>query len=251
MRPLRRLARGLLLTLLMAATFCAGATARAQDSPATAQIASPGDGAQLFGPVNIIGSALHPIAFDRYTLEYDLLSDVGDEWFLVQEPVTQQVQDGVLGTWDTSVVPDGSYQLRLRVYLDNGDVAETIISNLRVRNSQPTPVPTIGPAGAAPGPEPATPGPTPTSPIVQPPTSNQQLALDAEPDINSPLDSEPAASLLQTQAADTRVNFDRVRQAFCTGGVLALGVFLAIAVYVWVRRQTREGTRRPLVEDDY
>lgn len=252
MRHLRRFGGRLLITLGLGTLIASGALgtatlARAQESPAVAQITSPGDGAQLFGPVNITGSALHPSAFDRYTLEYDLLSDVGADWLLVQEPVTQQVQDGVLGTWDTAAVPDGVYQLRLRVYLDNGEVAEVIVSNLRVQNRQPTPVPTIAPAGAAP----PTPGPTPTSPIVQPPTLNQQPALETEPLVAEPGDGEPAASLLQADSGSTRVNFDRVRQAFCTGGIIALGIFLVIALYHGLRRLTRGGPRSPLAGDDY
>lgn len=243
----RRLLTRILLTLIAVAAPGAENSARAQDSPVVAQITSPGDGAQLFGPVNITGSALHPSAFDRYTLEYDLLSEIGAEWSLVQEPVTQQVREGVLGTWDTSAVPDGVYQLRLRVYLDGGEVAEAIVSNLRVQNRQPTPVPTIGPAGIVP----PTPGPTPTSPIVQPPASNQQPALDAAPAAADPPDSAPAASLLQTESGGAQINLERVRQAFCTGSLIALAVFVVIALYQGARRMTRGGPRHPLAGDDY
>lgn len=251
MRHLRRPGGRRLLTLILVTLVAAAPAtrdpARAQDSPALAQITSPGDGAQLFGPVNIIGSALHPSAFDRYTLEYDLLSDVGAQWFLVQEPVTQQVQDGVLGTWDTSAVPDGVYQLRLQVYLDGGEVAEAIVSNLRVQNRQPTPVPTIGPAGVAP----PTLGPTPTSPIVQPPTSNQQPALDAAPATAPSPDGAPETGLLQSESNGAQVNFERVRQAFCTGGLITLGIFLVVALYQGARRLTRGGPRHPLAGDEY
>ncbi|NLE52499.1 MAG: hypothetical protein GX613_13955 [Chloroflexi bacterium] len=250
MRSVRWFGRWLLYTLIIAVSLSASA-ARAQDTPATAQITTPGDGAQLFGAVNITGSALHPSAFDRYTLEYDLLSDVGDEWAFVQEPVTQQVQDGVLGTWDTSAVPDGLYRLRLRVYLDSGDYAEAAISNLRVQNSQPTPVPTIAPAGVAPGLDVATPGPTPTSPIIQPPASNPQPAPDTAQVQTGPVDAGSSASLLQRSSSDTQINFERVRQAFCSGGVIAAGVFLAIALYFGVRRLSRGGQRHPLAGDNY
>ena len=250
MRLLRAMGSCLLLGLFVTMALSAGRVARAQDSAALAHITSPGDGAHLFGPVNIIGTAQHPSAFNRYTLEYDLLSEVGAEWLLVQEPVAQQVQEGVLGTWDTSAVPDGIYQLRLLVYLDTGDVTEMIVSNLRVQNSQPTPVPTTGPAGALPGSVAATPGPTPTSPIIQPPTVIPQLALD-EPVDSSAAEGAPDSSLLQRETSAAQVNFARVRQAFCTGGTFALVVFLAVTVYVGARRVSRGGPGRPLTRDDY
>ena len=61
-------------------------------------------------------------------------------WGQAQPPVQQQVRDGVLGTWNTSLVPDGFYRLRLCVFLDDGRTGEYIASNLRVANSLPTPV---------------------------------------------------------------------------------------------------------------
>jgi len=251
MRLLRAIGGRLLLSLIIGIALGAVSAARAQDSPAVAQISSPGEGAHLFGPVNITGTAQHPAAFDRYTLEYDLLSDVSADWILVQEPVTQQVQEGVLGTWNTSAVPDGIYQLRLRVYLDTGEFSEAIVSNLRVQNSQPTPVPTTGPAGIAPGAG-ATPGPTPTSPVIQPPTVIPQLALE-EP---TPVESSggaPDSSLLQreTGTGSASINFSQVQQAFCTGGIVALVIFVALAVYAGVRRVSRGGPPRPLAGDDY
>jgi len=49
--------------------------------------------------------------------------------------VTQQVQDGVLGAWNTIMVPDGFYELRLRVFLDDDQGAEFIVGKLQVANS--------------------------------------------------------------------------------------------------------------------
>ncbi|MCZ2095815.1 MAG: hypothetical protein LC121_05990, partial [Anaerolineae bacterium] len=47
-------------------------------------------------------------------------------------------------------------------------------------------------------------------------------------------DTQP--SLLQNEPGGTRVNFDRVRRAFCTGSLLGLGIFAAVLVYRGVRR---------------
>lgn len=231
-RWLGRSLRGLMIAVLLGAN----AVASAQDGPAVAALTAPTEGASLFGPVNIIGTAYHPTGFDHYTLEYDLASEPGDQWVPVQEQVAQQVQDGVLGTWNTGSVPDGVYRLRLRVYLDDGTYAEAIVSSLRVRNSPPTPVPTSGAAGLAPGVAPPTPGPSPTSPIVQPPSSNPQPDSAPEPVAGQAGQTDTQPSLLQNEPGGTRVNFDRVRRAFCTGSLLGLGIFAAVLVYRGVRR---------------
>ena len=148
-----------------------GAVRAQSPDQTTAIITSPADGQQLFGLVNITGGASHPSAFDYYTLEYNDQGDPTASWLLVQPLVQQQRQNDILGAWNTNMVPDGVYRLRLRVFLTDGEVGgEFVVSNLRVINSQPTPVPTIGVSETslnAP-----TPGPSPTSPIQQPASNN-------------------------------------------------------------------------------
>ncbi|MGQ9848571.1 MAG: hypothetical protein ACUVSU_00825 [Aggregatilineaceae bacterium] len=209
-----------------------------------AVISAPTEGQQLFGLVNILGSAEHSTAFARYTLEYDDLSDPTVTWLLVQPAVQQQVHDGVLGTWNTNVVPDGSYRLRLRVFLQDGQTGEFIVSNLRVVNRAPTPVPTI-PASEGESMVPQfTPGPSPTSPIVQPPSNNPGLADFASAQ-QAPL--EPASAPTQTRVirqSNARINLTRVRQAFCSGFYLAIGAFVLMIGYSLLRRYTHS-PRRP------
>jgi len=239
----RWLGRGL-RGLVIAVALGASAVAGAQGAPATALLTAPAEGASLFGPVNITGTAYHPTSFDRYTLEYDLASEPGDQWLSVQEQVAQQVQGGVLGTWDTGAVPDGVYRLRLRVFLDDDTFAEAIVSNLRVRNSPPTPVPASGPAGLAPGALPPTPGPSPTSPIVQPPSSRPQSESAAEPITDEAEQTGAQPRLLQGEPGGRRVNFERVWRAFCTGSLVGSGVFAALLVYRGLRRASA-GRPRP------
>lgn len=235
--------------LLIVMLLCAGGILSAWPLSASAQtpeglialITWPADGQQLFGPVNIIGSAAHPTAFSSFTLEYNDLSDPNAPWLLVQPRVQQQVQDNVLGTWNTNMVPDGKYRLRLRVFLDDGQIGEFIVTNLAVINSQPTPVPT---APAETGGEPAlapTFGPSPTSPVVQPPSSNPSL---------SGLSGAETGGNSETELSDvpvkktTRVNLDRVRSAFCTGVYLTFGLFVIMLGYALIRRRLRPLTQR-------
>ena len=106
----RRLGTFIAVTFLLIGGMAAGFNrpVAAQDpAGVSAQITAPTDGARLFGLVTITGSAAHPTAFSAYTLEYKDLREPAAPWFLVQERVTQQVQDGVLGAWNTIMVPDG------------------------------------------------------------------------------------------------------------------------------------------------
>lgn len=206
-------------------------------------ITSPANGEQLFGLATISGSAEHPSLFNSYTLEYDSLGDTVEQWFLVQERVTQQVQNDVLGAWNTNSVPDGVYQLRLRVYLNDGQSGDFIVSNLRVINSEPTPVPTAA-SGSLDTELTPTPGPSPTSPVEQPPSINPSIDTGAglaEVDINS---AEPESSSSSTRSRQsTRINLGRARTAFCAGVYVTLIGFAVMLVYVFLRNRLRPYSR--------
>lgn len=232
--------------ILAVAIFAAGIIpnhAAAQDE-ITAVITAPVEGQQLFGPVNITGSAGHATAFASYRLEYDNLNDSAQQWFLVQEPVTQQVNNGVLGTWNTNMVPDGVYQIRLIVLLNNEQTGEYIVSNLRVVNSQPTPVPTVASGLAESADITLTPGgPTPTSPIVQPPSNNPEPEALIGPVVTESFTSGETGTA-STTSETRRINLGRVRDAFCSGVYLAFGLFAIMLAYSLIRRRLRPYTRR-------
>jgi len=236
--------------LVLAFLLLPGTAAAQAPEGLVAVITAPVDGQQLFGLVNISGSAEDSTAFESYTLEYNDLGDPTAPWLLVQPRVQQQVKNNVLGTWNTNLVPDGTYRLRLRVFLQDGQVGEFVVSDLKVVNSVPTPVPTAA-SGAAVDATPAvpTPGPSPTSLIVQPSSSNPsagEVVGPAAPDSgqltgeSSPLDVEGPAK------KTARINTSRVRGAFCTGVYLTLGAFGIMVVYVLVRGRLRPFTRRLL-----
>ncbi len=225
-------------------------TAAQDTGTATAIITSPVDNEQLFGLVSVTGSASHTTAFDSYTLEYNDLSDPNAPWLLVQPSVKQQVSNDVLGSWNTNVVPDGVYSLRLRIFLQSGDVGgETIVTGLRVVNTAPTPVPTTaGASGSADATW--TPGPSPTSPIQQPPSNNP-----ATPEVITGLDASAnsgSTTIANSGTKTTRVNTGRIRNAFCTGVYWAIGLFVIMLVYVAMRGRLRPYTRRVLwqIQDD-
>ncbi|MCL4236890.1 MAG: hypothetical protein KJ047_01465 [Anaerolineae bacterium] len=236
------MARGHWLSTLLTAVYLWVAAPSIVEAQSPDQILStitfPADGAQLFGFVNILGSAAHPVGFARYTLEYDDLSDPNILWLAVQPPVQQQVRDGVLGTWDTSLVPDGFYRLRLRVFLDDERTGEYLVSNLRVANSLPTPVPTLPVINMAPVSPVLSPGPSPTSLIFQPPGSE---GPGEQPGFVQPPASIPPGGIGSPEEERTvaRVNTRRITNAFCAGIYLVAVGFALMLGYLLLRRRAR------------
>jgi hypothetical protein len=238
---------GSLLAVVMFVMLTGAAAAQTPEGLVVA-ITSPVDGQQLFGLTNISGSAEDPTAFESYTLEYNDLGDPTAPWLLVQPRVQQQVKNNVLGIWNTNLVPDGTYRLRLRVFLQDGQVSEFVVSDLKVVNSVPTPVPTAA-SGAAIEATPAvpTPGPSPTSLIAQPPSSNPSAGVVVGPAASDGGPGSGESEPLNFEAPatkTTRINTSRVRGAFCTGVYLTLGMFGIMLVYVLIRGRIRPFTRR-------
>ena len=210
---------------------------RAQEE-GIAQITSPAEGEQLFGLVEIQGTATHPSLFDGYSLEWSNAQNP-DVWLPIQQRVGQQVNNGVLGQWDTvgSNVPDGVYQIRLRMFLTDGAVQDFVLRSLRLVNQAPTGLPTVAPAQATSTlPVVPTAGPSPTSIILQPPT------ITPRPTFESPLQDEGGTS--DSSGESTFVNFGAAQSAFCTGAFFTMGLFALIIAYIALRSRLSPFTRR-------
>ncbi len=78
-------------------------------------ITSPGVGAVLTGPTQITGTAVHE-AFQFYKLEFGI-GENPKQWSYF-DGRKSPVQNGVLGTFNASAVPNGTYTIRL-VVVDN------------------------------------------------------------------------------------------------------------------------------------
>jgi hypothetical protein len=224
----------ILVILLMAVPLSA---LHAQEQ-GIAQITTPAEGAQLFGLVEILGTATHPSLFDGYVLEWSNVQNP-DVWLPIQQRIGQQVVNGVLGQWDTagSNIPDGSYQIRLRMFLTDGSVQDFVLRSLTLINSAPTDLPTVIPAQATstlsvlP-----TAGPSPTSIILQPPS------VTPRPTFESPLQDDSGSS--SDSGNSTVVNFGAAQGAFCTGVFFSVGLFALIIAYIALRSRLSPFTRR-------
>jgi hypothetical protein len=97
-------------------------------------LTSPTTGSILKGYVTILGSASHP-NFVQYALEYGPNPNSANLWYpITTVPITRTVVNNALGAWNTTTVPDGSYQIRLHVWLSGGEDFRTV-TNLTVQNT--------------------------------------------------------------------------------------------------------------------
>jgi hypothetical protein len=205
------------------------------------QITSPRDRAAVRGLVPVEGSATHA-QFQKYELHYGPEPNPGDQWTPVGgSPFTVPVVQGRLALWDTTVIPDGVYSLRLRIVRVDGNYDEYFVRGIQVLNTRPTETPT--PAATPTAAEPTdTPEPTPTIVIGVPtgasPTPNPTA---------TPLPTAPPT--VTPEPVD--LPFQSISDAACwgTGATVALftglGLLFALknglaAAAGWLARQGKE-----------
>jgi len=154
--------RWLFAGLLALAWFIpTGASAQAGT---TIRITAPASGDVLQGLVNVTGTSAVD-GFFASELSFAYASDPTSTWFPIYS-TDQPVTEGLLAAWDTNLVTDGDYDLRLRVTLQDGTILETLVTGLRVRNRTPTETATLAPT-FSPGPA-DTPVPSPLPPTPMP-----------------------------------------------------------------------------------
>jgi len=122
-----------------------GFSATTTPSTISIVILSPIPGNYVARNVQVLGSAIHP-NFLQYVLEYAPDPNPNNLWYAIGGARQFPTLNDVLGIWQTETIPDGTYQLRLRVYLRDGSTPQTVVGSLRVQNTAPTPVPTNTPS---------------------------------------------------------------------------------------------------------
>ena len=110
----------------------------AQDTPPVA-ITFPALGDALRGEVTITGTT-DIMGFTGSQLDFSYASNPTDTWFILQAS-TQPVVDSPLALWDTTLISDGDYVLRLRVFVEDGTFQEVTVP-LKVQNDTPIVIPT-------------------------------------------------------------------------------------------------------------
>lgn len=103
-------------------------------------ISSPTTGQTLQGSINVLGT-VQAAGLSQFTLEVAPQSQP-NSFTLVSGPSTTPVQNGTLGTFDTTRFPNGAYILRLAAFnTANGFAYRTV--PVVINNPLPTPTPTI------------------------------------------------------------------------------------------------------------
>ncbi len=139
--------------------------------PPAALIDSPTGGEALQGVVSIQGS-LPAGGFLSAEISFAYADDPTGTWFWLAS-VDHPITHAPLAHWDTTTITDGTYRLRMQVFLQGGEVRESILEGVRVRNYSPvetsTPAPTQAAIPLSPGtslPPTLTPTPTPLPSFV-------------------------------------------------------------------------------------
>ena len=113
----------------------------AQDTPPIA-ITSPAPGDAIRGEVTVTGTT-DILGFTSSELDFSYASNPTDTWFALQTS-TQPLVDSPLAIWDTTLISDGDYVLRLRVFAEDGTLQEIAVP-VKIQNDTPivTPTPVV------------------------------------------------------------------------------------------------------------
>jgi len=195
----------LLLTLILAAF--AEPIAAQQTGPV---ITSPAAGEAIQGVVSVLGMS-NITDFASAELAFTYASNPTDTWFLIVTS-DRPVDNDALGTWDTTGITDGTYSLRLRVYLAEGTYQDVLVEGLRVRNY--TPVETATPVEI----------PSPLPP--------ESISRATDTPIST---SYPTPTLLPTNPVT--VTTGAVNNSLIYGALAAVAIFSIVGVITRLRRR--------------
>ncbi len=231
----KALIRGLIVCLLLGSVWAAWAVTptaaahavspsggRGSAGPllqAMSRIASPSENGVVRGVVPIVGSALDP-QFWKYEVHYATEPNPKEQWVGIGGVHETAVQDGLLETWDTTVIPDGTYTLRLRVVDKTGNYREVFVHGVLVVNTAPTETPR--PTN--------TPLPTPTTTPAATPTFIIPTSPLAQPSATPTL-ARPTRSALPDV-----LDVNAWRQSLCLGAELMAALLVVIALIFLLRR---------------
>lgn len=96
------------------------------------RILSPAESSVLQGIVAIKGTVTG-IGLQRAEVSFRYQDGDSTTWFLINQ-VNESVVDAIIANWDTAIIADGTYQLRIDAYYEDGHQLETMINDLRIRN---------------------------------------------------------------------------------------------------------------------
>lgn len=218
-----------ILAVLWSVQFSSVAASPDHQTQDLAVINEPASNAIVQGQVQIIGSADHP-SFQFYAIEFSPEPVTGAQWQIIGATHDTPVISGVLETWDTTQIPDGSYTLRLRTVRLDGNYTEAFSQQVVVSNAQPIPTdtplvpPTTAPVEVVPGIPTETPTPLPPTPTISIEQPIVETPTPRPVETSAPLE-DPAenTSFIPTV---TGFSLNPLRDACLYGAGVMFGVFL-------------------------
>lgn len=174
---------------------------------------TPKPGEAVQGQVIIAGN-VDLEGFQSYEVSFAYQKDETNTWFLIGRG-EQIVRGGTLAIWDTTTITDGQYRIRVRVYLAEGKVAETIVQQVRVRNYTPIETSTPVPQGAV---------------------GTQKTPITIADYTPSRMEVQSTSS-----ANPMEISSDKLQRSFLLGGVVAIGLFILLGGYFLLQVLFRKG----------
>ena len=210
-----------------------------------AEIADPQPGQALRGVVLIRGTAQQP-AFDHYEVSFSYEPNPTADWFAIEAAGSSPVQNGQLASWDTTQIADGAYQLRLRVFSnDGGAPLEFVTAGLVVANSVPLPAASATSPATAVATVPNTEAPAPTTtPAVASSTAVPNAVSTATAPAVSTAISTAISTVVSPAGSAQSPTSSPYLLALGRGAVAAIAGFLALGVYGLLRPVVRPTWRR-------
>jgi hypothetical protein len=194
------------------------AQAGPQVVPQNPQIISPKPGQALQGNIPVVVDTTFQ-KFQSVELTFAYANNPTKTWFLIYQGL-QPVSNGPLVAWDTSLITDGDYDLRMTITFLDGSQQAVDVRGLRVRNYSAVETDTPAPA-------------TPTSPPATAETPIPTITPTHQP---SPL--PPAATALppnpaELQQQDVWLNAGK-------GALAIVGLFALAGLYQAARSLGRQ-----------
>jgi hypothetical protein len=192
------------------AALISSSTVKAQSAkPFEPVVISPRAGEAVQGRIEISGIT-ETDGFQRAEIEFRYTNDPKETWFLIAE-TDQPVNPGKITDWDTSVITDGNYDLRVTVFLKDGNGLTKVVSGIRIRNYSPIETPTPSESGVTP---------------------ESLSSVSTIVPTRTPRPTQPALPANSAVLTQSDLNSSLIR-----GGIAGLGFFLAFAIY-WIVKKS-------------
>lgn len=215
-----------------------------QQSQGTCVISSPAAGTTVRGQTSVTGTVQHA-KFTGYQIGYAPDPNPSGEWKFFANGQTQ-VTNGPLGTWDTTKLPDGVYQLIMEVFRNDGNKDLCFVSKISVNNTAPTATFTALPLPTAAD----TPTPLATAAVtstaastITPTTSLQQPTFTPRPtptysSVNNPT---PTPEMTKFKLP---IDVGGISDWSCRGAQATIVIAVIVASYFVIRNMVASGVRK-------